>query len=96
MLVKKILSHKSKNSDIKNVNRLITAHLGGLHVCEDGLLVVCPVAGQRVGGGELAAGVLDRDVHAVGEVVVEILHLKSRTRPPYTTQLELKTNVSEV
>ena len=31
------------------------------------------MAGQRVGGGELAAGVLDRDVHAVGEVVVEIL-----------------------
>ena len=48
--------------------------LGGLHVGEQRLLVVFPLVLQESRGHALAAAQLQRDLHAVGEVVVEVLH----------------------
>ena len=48
--------------------------LRGLQVGEERLPVVLPLPRQLRGGRVLAAAQLQRDLHAVGEVVVEVLH----------------------
>ena len=48
--------------------------LDGLDVGQERLLVVLPVALERVLHGVLAAAHLHGDLHAVGEQVVEVLH----------------------
>ena len=55
--------------------------LGGLHVGEQRLLVVFPLVLQEFRGHALAAAQLQCDLHAVGEVVVEVLHAALHHEP---------------